>query len=85
MLRNRFAQAVFEAERDRLDPERFDILLRSSSLKRAALEGDVEWGKVEVGQAAGLVHEILPAGELMHRLVAEMEAAVRRLCPIDGR
>jgi len=50
-----------------------------SSLKQAALEGDVEWGKVEAGQSAGLVEEILPAAEVMRRLVAELEQARQRL------
>ena len=49
---------------------------------QAALEGDVAWGKVEAGQSAGLVHDIVPAGELVRRLVAEMEAARRRLASL---
>jgi enoyl-[acyl-carrier protein] reductase II len=79
MLRNRFAQEVAQAERQQIDPERYAALLRSSSLKQAALEGDVGWGKVETGQAAGLIHEILPAAQVMQRLVEEMEAAIRRI------
>ena len=35
--------------------EELDLIYRTSSLKQAALEGDVEWGKVEAGQSAGLV------------------------------
>lgn len=30
------------------------------------------------GQSAGLVHDILPAGDIVHRLVAEAEAALER-------
>jgi enoyl-[acyl-carrier protein] reductase II len=51
-------------------------------LKQAALEGDVEWGKVEAGQSAGLVDEILPAAEVMRRLVAELEEARIRLAAL---
>jgi enoyl-[acyl-carrier protein] reductase II len=39
----------------------------------------MEWGKLEAGQSAGLVNEIVPAGELLRRLVAETEEARRRL------
>jgi enoyl-[acyl-carrier protein] reductase II len=56
-----------------------EALFKESSLKKAALEGDVEWGKVEAGQSAGLVDEILPAAEVMKRLVRELEEARRRL------
>jgi enoyl-[acyl-carrier protein] reductase II len=56
-----------------------ETLFKQHSLKQAALEGDVEWGKVEAGQSAGLVHDIVPAGELVQRLVREMEDARRRL------
>jgi enoyl-[acyl-carrier protein] reductase II len=59
-----------------------EALFRQHSLKQAALEGDVAWGKVEAGQSAGLVHDIVPAGELVRRLVAEMEAARRRLASL---
>ena len=59
-----------------------DALFKASSLKAAALEGDVEWGKVEAGQSAGLVDEILPAAEVVRRLVAELEEAKRRLASL---
>jgi enoyl-[acyl-carrier protein] reductase II len=59
-----------------------EALFKEASLKKAALEGDVEWGKVEAGQSAGLVEEIVPAGELVQRLVRELEDARRRLASL---
>ena len=59
-----------------------EALFQGTSLKKAALEGDVEWGKVEAGQSAGLVDEILPAAEVMKRLVRELEEARRRLASL---
>jgi enoyl-[acyl-carrier protein] reductase II len=78
-LRNAFSDKFERAERAGASKEELDALFKSSSLKAAALEGDVEWGKVEAGQSAGLVDEILPAGEVMRRLVAEVEQARARL------
>jgi enoyl-[acyl-carrier protein] reductase II len=63
------------------EPER-EALFKEASLKKAALEGDVEWGKVEAGQSAGLVDDILPAAEVMKRLVQELEQARRRLAAL---
>ncbi len=59
-----------------------EALYRAASLKQAALEGDVANGKVEAGQTAGLIDDIVPAGELFHRLVAELEAARKRLASL---
>jgi enoyl-[acyl-carrier protein] reductase II len=42
----------------------------------------VEWGKVEAGQSAGLIDDIVPAAELFHRLVKETEEARRRLAAL---
>ena len=78
-LKNAFSAKYESAERRGASREELDAIFESTSLKRAALEGDVEWGKLEAGQSAGLVTDIVPAGELLKRLVAEMEQARRRL------
>ena len=48
----------------------------ASTLLMAALHGDVAEGKVEAGQSAGLTNDLVPAGELVQRIVAEYLAAV---------
>lgn len=78
-VRNRFSAEVDAAERSGMAQEELDTLIKSRSLKDAALDGDVENGKVEAGQTAGLIDAILPAAEVMRRLVAEAEAARMRL------
>lgn len=78
MLRNAFAQQYLTAERNGSDEE-LDALFAQSTLKQAALEGNVELGKVEAGQSAGLIDDLVPAGELMQRLVEETLVAIRRL------
>ena len=78
-LKNAFSEKFSAAERAGAPQAELDALFKASSLKRAALEGDVEWGKVEAGQSAGLVDEILPAAEVVRRLVAELEEARLRL------
>ncbi len=81
-LKNAFSEKYEKAERAGASVVELDALLKSASLKQAALEGDVEWGKVEAGQSVGLVEEILPAAEVMRRLVAEVEEARRRLAAL---
>jgi enoyl-[acyl-carrier protein] reductase II len=81
-LRNAFSARYEAAERLGAGKAELEEIFKSASLKQAALDGDVEWGKVEAGQSAGLVDEILPAAEVMRRLVAELEEARRRLAAL---
>ncbi|GAA4496321.1 enoyl-[acyl-carrier-protein] reductase FabK [Actinoallomurus oryzae] len=54
---------------------------QASTLKDAALHGDVTGGKVEAGQSAGLIDAILPAARIVERIVAEYADARERLLP----
>jgi enoyl-[acyl-carrier protein] reductase II len=81
-LKNAFSAKYQAAEQAGASKEELEALFQEYSLKQAALRGDVEWGKLEAGQSAGLVHDILPAAEVMRRLVAELEQARRRLASL---
>ena len=81
-LKNAFSAKFNAAERAGASQAELDAIFQAASLKQAALEGDVEWGKVEAGQSAGLVTEILPAAEIVRRLVAELEQARQRLAKL---
>jgi enoyl-[acyl-carrier protein] reductase II len=73
---------AFSTKYESSSPSQLEEIFNSSSLKKAALEGDVEWGKVEAGQSAGLIDDIVPAAELFRRLVRETEEARRRLASL---
>jgi len=78
-LKNAFSAKYAAAEKAGATQEELEALYKSSSLKQAALDGDVAWGKVEAGQSAGLVDDILPAAEVVQRLMSELEQARKRL------
>ena len=42
------------------------------------LRGDVDEGMMPAGQAVALIHEILPAGEIVRRLSSEASDILRR-------
>jgi enoyl-[acyl-carrier protein] reductase II len=73
---------AFSMKCESSSPSQLEEIFNSSSLKKAALDGDVEWGKVEAGQSAGLVEDIVPAGELLKRLARETEEARKRLASL---
>jgi len=84
-VRNRFADRVAEAERSQLadrDPDAWKLLLASATLKDAALDGDIDGGKVEAGQSVGLIRDLPPAREVFDRLVEEMQQAIGRVAPL---
>jgi enoyl-[acyl-carrier protein] reductase II len=81
-VRNAFTERVALAERDgmpQVAPDDYAALLASASLKQASFDGDVNNGKVEAGQSAGLIHQLLPAAAIMHSLIEELEQALARL------
>ena len=79
VLKNDFTREFEAAERTGAPAEDLATLNASRTLKMAAFEGDVDRGKLEVGQSVGLIDELVPAGELVQRLIAEFETAVERL------
>jgi len=78
-LNNKFAASIFDAEQRNAPAEEYEALFKKSTLRQAALGGDVEWGKVEAGQSAGLIDRIESAAELMRTLVIELDQACARM------
>jgi enoyl-[acyl-carrier protein] reductase II len=79
VLKNEFTRTFEAAERSGISAEELATISASRTLKMAALDGDTDQGKVEVGQSVGLIDELQPAAEVVGRLVAEFEAAVERV------
>ncbi|WP_410664576.1 NAD(P)H-dependent flavin oxidoreductase [Amycolatopsis sp. lyj-84] len=80
-LANDFTDRMTELEDSAADVERRRAVFAASTLRDAALDGDLKNGKVEAGQSAGLVTDVLPAAEIVRRIVEEYDAAVERLRP----
>ena len=79
VLKNDFTREFQAAERSGASAEDLATLSAGRTLKMAAFDGDIDRGKVEVGQSVGLIDELLPAADLVQRLIAEFETAVERL------
>lgn len=82
VYRNAFAERALRAAAGQLettDPASWQALMAGATLRSAALEGDVEHGKVETGQSAGLVRGIAPAADVFRTLVGELEEAIGRM------
>jgi NAD(P)H-dependent flavin oxidoreductase YrpB (nitropropane dioxygenase family) len=53
----------------------------AAALERARETGDADNASLLIGQDAGLIHDIPPAGEIVERIVAEAEALLKDRLP----
>lgn len=75
MLKNKFFESVMELYTKH--PTKEDLIkhLGRARAKRGMFEGDLEEGELEIGQIAGLIHDIKPAATIVEEMVAEFETA----------
>ncbi|GAA1278752.1 enoyl-[acyl-carrier-protein] reductase FabK [Pseudonocardia aurantiaca] len=83
-LANDFTDRMGELEASAADIDVRRKAFQGSTLRDAALHGDVTDGKVEAGQSAGLVDAIMPAAAIVNRIVTEYREAIRTLPRVEG-
>jgi len=79
LLRNPFAARALEAERAGASKEELEALLGRKREMMGIFQGNTEEGELEAGQSSGLVHEILPAGEVVRRMMDEYRIVKKNL------
>ncbi|HSV31297.1 MAG TPA: nitronate monooxygenase [Atribacteraceae bacterium] len=77
-LRNRLSRRFTELEERRACREEMEAL-GEGCLRRAACEGEIEDGSVMAGQIAGLIHDCMPVGQIIERLIEETKKALFHL------
>jgi len=77
-LKNKLSQAFEELERTSAGLEEFERL-GAGRLRKAVVEGDVEWGSVMAGQVAGLVKDVKPAGQIIEEMFEQAREVLGRL------
>ncbi|RNI23707.1 NAD(P)H-dependent flavin oxidoreductase [Rufibacter latericius] len=80
LLKNKFYQDVKAAELRGASNLELVELLGSRRAKRGMYEGDMEEGELEIGQAAAMVKDIKPAGDILYEMWQEFEAAKAKFC-----
>jgi enoyl-[acyl-carrier protein] reductase II len=79
LVKNPFAMKALEAERRGASREELEALLGHKREMLGIFEGNLEEGAIEAGQSSGLVKEILPAGEVVRKMMKEYYATKERL------
>ena len=77
LLKNKFYEQVAAAENRGATVEELKELLSRGRAKKGMLEGNLEEGELEIGQASALLKEILPAGEIVKNIWMEFNEGLR--------
>ncbi|MPT34239.1 MAG: nitronate monooxygenase, partial [Flavobacterium sp.] len=79
LIKNKFYEEVQTLYTKCPTPDELKALLGRARAKRGMFEGDLEDGELEIGQIAGLIHEIKPVSEIVTNVIAEFEAAKKQV------
>ncbi len=76
LLKNKFYEDVQNGYANGYSPEQLKQLLGRARAKKGMFEGDMEEGELEIGQVSALIHEIMPAADIVSELLSDFRNAV---------
>jgi enoyl-[acyl-carrier protein] reductase II len=71
LLKNEFYTQLQSAYQSGADKDKLSEILVRGRAKKGMFEGDLVEGELEIGQIAGLIEKIMPAGEIVQEMMAE--------------
>ena len=82
LIKNKFYQDLQDLYTKCPTSEALKELLGRARAKKGMFEGDLIEGELEIGQIAGLIHEILPVKTIVETMVREFEQAKREVASL---
>ena len=79
LIKNKFYTDLQELYKTAPTPEQLKELLGRARAKKGMFEGDLEEGELEIGQIAGLIHDIKPVAHIVEDMMREFEIAKRNM------
>jgi enoyl-[acyl-carrier protein] reductase II len=79
LIKNKFYDDLQELYKKAPTPEELKTLLGRARAKKGMFEGDLVEGELEIGQIAGLIHEIKSAAAIIDEMVLEFEMAKKEV------
>jgi len=79
LLKNKFFEDVQELYQQAPSKEDLTELLGRARAKKGMFEGDLVEGELEIGQIAGLIHDIKPAAQIVADIISEFETAKKEI------
>ena len=81
LLKNHFYEQVAVLEQRCATKEELTVLLGKGRAKLGMFDGDLDEGELEIGQIAGLIHDLPSVADLVSRLTTEYEHAAKNISP----
>ena len=78
LIKNKFYNDLQDLYAKNPTVDELKNLLGRARSKRGMFEGDLDEGELEIGQIAGLIHEILPAKEIIEQVITEFKFAQKQ-------
>ena len=83
LIKNKFYQDVQDLYTKCPTKDELSELLGRARAKHGMFEGDLDEGELEIGQIAGLIHDIKPAAEIISEMIADFELAKNDVSKFD--
>jgi enoyl-[acyl-carrier protein] reductase II len=83
LIKNKFFDDLQDLYSKCPTKEDLENLLGKRRAKRGMFEGDLIEGELEIGQIAGLIHEIKPVSEIINEMIAEFNLVKQNLVGIN--
>ncbi|MFV8352132.1 NAD(P)H-dependent flavin oxidoreductase [Flavobacterium sp. XS2P14] len=83
LIKNKFYQDVQQLYEKGPSKEELLGLLGRARAKRGMFEGDLIEGELEIGQVAGLIHDIKSAAAIIEEMITDFESAKREVINFD--
>jgi enoyl-[acyl-carrier protein] reductase II len=80
LLKNNFFEQIHHAELNGASAEELTQLLGKGRAKKGMFEGDLENGELEIGEASALIHDILPAQQIVENMWQEACSTWKKIC-----
>ncbi|QBZ97733.1 NAD(P)H-dependent flavin oxidoreductase [Flavobacterium sangjuense] len=79
LIKNKFYNDIQDLYSKCPTPEDLKALLGRARAKKGMFEGDLEEGELEIGQIAGLIHEIKSVKDIIDEVIQEFETATKEI------
>ncbi len=79
LIKNKFFEEVKKAEDSGADAGMLKEILGKGRAKLGMFEGDLDKGELEIGQISAAIREILPAADVVKRIMSEYEQARQKI------
>ncbi len=83
LVKNKFFNEIQKLYQQHPTISQLKELLGKARAKKGMFEGDLDNGELEIGQIAGIIHQIKPAKEIIENIIKELEEVKSAIVRLD--